>query len=410
MKITMVGLGYIGLPNALLHAKAGNKVIGFDIKKETVDKLNKGILPFPEPGLEELFSDAMKNFKATTKIEPSDCFVIAVPTPLESEMKMADLRAVKSAAESISTVLKDGDLVILESTVPPGTSSNFVLPILKKNGVKKILYAHCPERAIPGKTITEMINNDRIVGGIDEASINKVKEMYSKFVKGNLYTTDPTTAEYVKLMENTFRDVNIALANEFALISEDIGVNVWEAIELANKHPRVNILKPGPGVGGHCIAVDPLFMMAKTSNAKIIPIAREINDLMAFHVIKLAKKILKDIEDPSITILGMAYKGNVDDYRESPSFKIEKIALNEGINVVFHDPLVGDVHGNEKNLKKALKNCDLIILATDHDLFKEIDPKKLLVRHKNIIDTRNILDTSRWTKAGFIIKVLGNGK
>jgi len=410
MKISMIGLGYIGLPNALLLARAGHEVLGVDIRSEMVKKLSEGELPFDEPGLRELYEEGAKNFRASTTVEHSDCYVIAVPTPLDSEMKMADLKAVRSATESIATVVRDGDMVVLESTVPPGTSRNFVLPVLRRAGVKKLLYAHCPERAIPGQTLKEMTGNDRIIGGIDEESVLRAKELYSSFVKGNLFVTDETTAEYVKLMENTFRDINIALANEFALVAEDIGINVWEAISLANKHPRVNILKPGPGVGGHCIAIDPLFMVAKTSKAKIIPLAREINDFMAIHVVKMARDMLAGIEDPIVTVLGLAYKGNVDDHRESPSFKIEKVAQNEGISVRFHDPHVGDVHGNERDLAKALEDTDLIILSTDHDAFREIDPRKLLVRHKNLIDARNVLDHERWRKAGFNVRVLGDGR
>lgn len=407
MKITMIGLGYIGLPNALLLARAGHDVVGVDIKVDVVDGLNEGKLPFEEPGLPELFEEAKVNFKASTVVEASDCFIIAVPTPLDKEMKMADLKAVKAASMAIAEVVKDGDLVILESTSPPGTSLNFVLPILKKNGTEKIFYAHCPERAIPGETLKEMEFNDRIIGGVDEGSTAMAEEMYRSFVKGDLFKTDVTTAEFVKLMENTYRDINIACANEFALISEEIGVNVWEAIGLANKHPRVNVLKPGPGVGGHCIAIDPLFMVAKTGRAKLTQLAREVNDFMAIHVIKTAKEMLKGVTHPNITVFGLAYKANVDDPRESPAFKIARIAENEGIDVKFHDPLMGDYPGNESDMAESLVDCDMIILVTDHDVFGEVDPSKLLVRRKNLIDTRNILDRERWESAGFNVRVLG---
>lgn len=407
MKISMIGLGYIGLPNALLLAKAGHEVVGVDINQKVVGSLNEGRIPFEEPGLPELLLEAGDNFRASTSVEPSDCFIIAVPTPLDKEMKMADLKAVKAASMSISDVLKDRDLVILESTSPPGTSMNFVIPILKKNGVKKLFYAHCPERAIPGETLNEMQFNDRIIGGLDEESTTKAEEMYRSFVKGDLFRTDVTTAEFVKLMENTYRDINIACANEFALISEEIGVNVWEAIELANKHPRVNILKPGPGVGGHCIAIDPLFMVAKTGRAKLTQLAREVNDFMAIHVVKSAKEMMKGITTPVITILGLAYKANVDDVRESPAFKIARIAENEGIEIKFHDPLIDDHEGNIIDIDEAVKGSDCLILVTDHDVFKEIDPSKLLVRHKNLIDTRGILDMDLWEEAGFNVHVLG---
>ncbi|MDG6224257.1 MAG: nucleotide sugar dehydrogenase [Candidatus Thermoplasmatota archaeon] len=405
----MIGLGYIGLPNALILARNGNCVLGVDIKEDVIEKLNAGIMPFDEPGLEKLFMEAKDNFRASLTLEHCDVYIIAVPTPLDREMKMADLKAVKAAAKSIATVLKEGDMVILESTVQPGTSRNFVIPILKRTGVKRFSYAHCPERAIPGKTLTEMVKNDRIIGGMDEASAKRAHDLYSTFIEGNLFLTDVTTAEFVKLMENTFRDINIALANEFALISEDIGVNVWEAIELANKHPRVNILKPGPGVGGHCIAIDPWFMVVKSTKSKIINVAREINDFMAIHVLKHIKDMIHGIEDPKITILGLAYKANVDDVRESPAFRVASVAENEGIDVVFHDPLIEGDPNNILDLNRAIEDSDCLVLITDHDAFKELDPRKLLVRHKNIIDTRNVLDHAAWMKAGFNVKVLGNG-
>jgi len=405
--ISVIGLGYIGLPSALLLANNGYNVKGVDINEKVVFRLNNGELPFEEPGVEELFKNAGESFSASTEVESSDVYIIAVPTPLDKEMKIADLSAVKSATESVARALKEGQLVILESTVPPGTSKNFVMPILKRSGVETFYYAHCPERAIPGKTIHEMIHNDRIIGGIDQKSAELAKEIYSSFVKGNLYLTDATTAEFVKLMENTYRDINIALANEFALIAEDIGIDVWEAIELANKHPRVNILKPGPGVGGHCIAVDPLFLVEKSSNSRIVNLAREINDSMPVHVVKLAKEMLQGIENPTITLLGLAYKGNVDDTRESPTFKIKKIAESEGFNVKIYDPLVKDHPYNSPSLTEATRDSDCLILVTDHSVFKDINPESLPVRNKNLIDTRNILPIGMWRKAGYVVKILG---
>jgi len=409
MKICVLGLGYIGLPTSLLLANAGNKVIGVDINYKIVDYLNKGELPFKEPGLFELFQKAKNNFTASSSLESSDVYIIAVPTPLEKGMKLADLNAVRNASESIAKFIKEEQLVILESTVPPGTSENLVVPILRKNIKKCFYYAYCPERAIPGKTLHEMVFNDRIIGGLDEESAKKTKQLYSSFVKGNIYLTYTKTAEFVKLMENTFRDINIALANEFSLMAEELEIDVWKAIEIANRHPRVNILKPGPGVGGHCIAVDPLFLAEKSSRSRIVTLAREINDSMPGHVVKLVKDMLKDIEHPTITLLGLAYKGNVDDTRESPSFKIKKIAESEGINVRFYDPLVKGFTDNSKTINDAVKNVDCIVLVTDHDVFQDIDPFSLLLRNKNLIDTRNFLDHKKWKKSGFNILVLGKG-
>jgi len=409
MKISVLGLGYIGLPTSLLLADAGNTVIGVDINNKIVDLLNKGQLPFDETGIIDLFQKAKNNFTASDTLETSDVYIIAVPTPLEKGMKLADLNAVRNAARSIASVIKEKQLVILESTVPPGTSENLVVPILRNNMKRSFYYAHCPERAIPGKTLHEMVFNDRIIGGIDEESAKKTKQLYSSFVKGNIYTTSTKTAEFVKLMENTFRDINIALANEFSLIAEELGIDVWEAIEIANKHPRVDILKPGPGVGGHCIAIDPLFLAEKSSKSRIVTLAREINDSMPRHVVKMVKEMIKDIENPTITILGLAYKGDVDDTRESPAFKIKRIAEGEGINVKIYDPLVKDIPDNSKTLKDAVCNTDCIVLVTDHELFKDINPMSLQIRTKNLIDTRNILNHSIWRDAGYRIKILGIG-
>ncbi len=412
MKITVLGLGYIGLPNALLLASNGHEVVGVDVDSKKIDGLNEGVLPFEEPGLPELFEKAKGNFKASTEVVESECYIIAVPKPLDKEMKMANLQAVKSASQMIAEKVKDGDLVILESTVPPGTSKNFIIPIFQRNGEKEIFYSHCPERAIPGKTLFEMQNNDRIIGGLNEASTKRTVDLYSSFVKGNMFRTDVTTAEFIKLMENTYRDINIALANEFALISEEIGINVWEAIELANKHPRVDILKPGPGVGGHCIAIDPWFMVEKSSKSKIVTLAREINDFMPIQVIRKAKELIYDSgipkwKNPKICILGMAYKANVDDTRESPAVKVQRIAESEGMEVSLFDPMV---ESENTTLEGAIEDSDCLILITDHNQFLKIDPKKLLVRHKNLVDTRNFLDHKKWTDAGFNVKILGNGK
>ena len=317
MKISVLGMGYIGLPTALMLARSGHDVFGVDIKEKVVDGLKNGILPFAENGLKELYQDARSNFKSSMELESSDVYIVCVPTPLDTEMKMADLTYVKKAVTNISKVLEDGQLVILESTVPPGTSRNFIMKLLSKRDIERIHFAHCPERAIPGKTLDELVENDRIIGGIDEESLKRTKEVYRSFVKGEIYLTDITSSELIKLMENTYRDINIALANEFAQIGEEFGIDIWEAIGLANKHPRVNILNPGPGVGGHCIAVDPWFMVEKSSHSKIISLAREINDFMPIHVIKLAKELISHTKDPIITLLGVAYKGNVDDPRET---------------------------------------------------------------------------------------------
>jgi len=390
MKICVLGLGYIGLPTACLFANANHKVVGVDLNQELVEKLNKKELPFEEKGLADLFARAMSNMVFETEVGDADVFVIAVPTPLDKELKMADLKHVRTAAEMIYPHLSIDNLVITESTVPPGTCDRLLVPILEKSGLKaskEFSLAHCPERAIPGNSIYEMVHNDRIIGGIDSKSTEKAKSVYSSFVKGNLYLTDAITAEFVKLMENTYRDINIALANEFAQIAEECGVNVWAAIALANKHPRVNILKPGPGVGGHCIAIDPWFLTENTTRCRIVSLAREINEGMPNHTLRIVKSMLEDVSNPVIKVLGVAYKGGVEDIRETPALKLIKLAENEGYSVKVHDPYVKTFEYMILGLKEAVKDSDCIVLITDHPEFKELDPKEIsyLMRNKNVV-------------------------
>jgi len=411
MNICVLGLGYIGLPTSLLLAKAGHEVTGVDIDEGKVEQLKKGELPFEEPGMKELFKNAKENFKAKTSVEASDVYIIAVPTPLDSSLNIPDMKAVKSATEMIGPHLSDGDLVILESTVPPATSENLILPILERyNGGTDFYLAHSPERAIPGNTLEEMRNNSRIIGGLDEKSAEIAKSVYSSFVNGDIHLTDIKTAEMVKLMENTFRDVNIALANEFAQIGEEMGIDAWEAIDLANEHPRVDILNPGPGVGGHCISIDPWFLSSNSTTSKMISLAREINDSMPNFVVNKAREMVEDISNPTITIFGVAYKGNVDDTRKTPALKIIKLAENEGLNVRCYDPYVDEFEYELYSLEDAVKGSDCIIVVTDHEKFKEIDPESLSkqMRNKRILDTRNILHYKKWKKAGFEMNITGD--
>ena len=413
MKICILGLGYIGLPTACLFANANHKIVGIDINQKTIEKLNRNELPFEENGLKELFDKAFPNMRFNTEPEAADVFIIAVPTPLDKEMKMADLNYVRSAAEMIYPHLIKDNLVVLESTVPPGTCDKLLVPVLKNSGLKTgdFLVAHCPERAIPGNTIYEMVHNDRIIGGINKESTALAHSLYSCFVKGNFYLTNTITAEFVKLMENTFRDINIALANEFAQIAEESGVNVWEAIELANKHPRVNILKPGPGVGGHCIAIDPWFLTENSTRCRIVSLAREINDGMPNHVLQIVKGMLKGVNDPVITVLGVAYKSGVEDTRETPALKFIKLAESEGYKVKVHDPHVKEFEYEILSLEEAVKGSDCIVLITDHHEFKEIEPAKIfeLMRNLNVVDTRNTLNHETWKRMGFSVKILGMG-
>ncbi len=408
MKICVIGLGYIGLPTAILLSEK-NEVVGVDVKNDVVDKINKKIMPFEEPGLDSLLKAS--SITANTKPQPADAFLICVPTPFDKEIRMADLRFVRMAAESIVPSLRKGNIVILESTVSPGADINVLAPILERSGLKAgedFYLAHCPERAIPGNTLHEMVNNDRIIGGIDDASTQLARQIYSTFVKGNIFTTDITTAEFVKLMENTYRDINIALANEFAILAEEAGIDIWEAIALANHHPRVKILSPGPGVGGHCIAVDPWFLTEATNRCRIINTAREINDSMPAYVLSKVKGMTTGIPRPKITVFGVAYKGNVDDARETPALKFIKLAESEGFTVCTYDPLVRRFEMPLSSMEDAVRGTDCIVIITDHDEFKGLDYGHLLdnARHRNVLDTRNVVKGD----GTFDLVTLGNAR
>ncbi|MBI0583425.1 MAG: nucleotide sugar dehydrogenase [Methanomassiliicoccus sp.] len=409
MKICVLGLGYIGFPTALLLADAGHEVVGVDVNESIVERLNKGIVSDEEPMMLNLHRRASERFHAQTEVPYADAFVICVPTPIDNEMRLADLTYVRSATTMVAARLREGNLVVLESTVPPGTTEKLVVPILQSSGLKPDQFhaGYCSERAIPGNVLHEMVNNDRIVGGKDVQSAAMTKELYSSFVKGSIHLTDLNTAEFIKLMENTYRDVNIALINEFARIAEENNINIWEARTLANKHPRVNLAKPGPGVGGHCIAVDPWFIVDKASYSPLIKTARDVNDSMPNYVIKAIKEMVKDIENPTVTILGVAYKANVSDSRETPALRLIKLAENEGITVKCYDPLVKRFEHDLEPLGDATYNSDCVVLITDHDIFRTIDPRQLSMRTRNLLDTRNSLDHSRWVDAGYSVKILG---
>jgi UDP-N-acetyl-D-mannosaminuronic acid dehydrogenase len=340
-------------------------------------------------------------------------FVICVPTPIDIGTKKADLSYVKSAAESIVPYLKRGDLIILESTVPPQTTNNLLIPILEKSGLsadEDLFVAYCPERVLPGKILTELVKNDRIIGGFNEKSAEMAREIYRTFVEGDIPLTDCTTAEMVKLMENTYRDVNIALANEFMKVSELMRTNVWEAVFLANKHPRIHIHQPGPGVGGHCIAVDPWFIVdIDKGRTELIQTARRINDGMPDFIVEIVEQELKEKENPVITVFGVAYKGNVGDTRESPAIQIISILKEKGFEVRIYDPLVKSFDFELIHLDEAVKGSDCILVLVDHKLFNSLNIEEIYnaMRTKRIIDTRNILSPA-WKAHGFSVKVLGN--
>jgi UDP-N-acetyl-D-mannosaminuronic acid dehydrogenase len=400
--LCVLGLGYIGLPTALFLAKAGFKVLGYDIIKQKITLLKKNVLPFEEPGLQELYNNAKHNFTPLEKLEQADAFIIAVPTPIDINNR-CDLKYVSSAMNSIAPFLKKDSLVVLESTVSPKTTDVFCKNILEKSGLRAgtdFSLAFVSEKAIPGKTLHEMANNARIIGGIDSKSQQKTKEIYGSFVKGDIFTTDCTTAEIVKLLENTYRDVNIALANQFIMMGKQFGVNMLDAISLANKHPRVNIHSPGPGVGGHCIAIDPWFLIEEDNEGGLIKKARIINNSMPEYTVKLMKMLVPKIK-PSLAILGAAYKKNIDDAREAPTIKIAEICKEDGWIVNITDPYVKKFEFPLVNFEKAISNADLILIAVDHDCYLEKE-KMLLEKERKgvkILDARNLFN-GRFTNFG----------
>ncbi|KKG56893.1 nucleotide sugar dehydrogenase [Methanosarcina mazei] len=413
-KICVLGQGYIGLPTALLFANNGHEVVGIDVNKRVVDTLKAGKMPFEEKGFQELLDGAIarKAFRAESLVEEADAFLVAVPTPFDSEMRMADLKYVVSACEMIVPHLRKGNLVIIESTIPPNTCDKQIKQILEKSTLKMcedFYVSHCPERAIPGNTLHEMVYNDRVIGGVNEKSTQFTADLYSSFVKGNLHLTTSTTAEMIKLMENTFRDVNIALANEFAQIADDYGIDVWKAIEIANKHPRVNILKPGPGVGGHCIAIDPWFLTENANNSSLIMMSRQINDSMPQYVLKMVKEMLAGIENPTITVFGVAYKGDIADTRATPAKKFIKLAEKEGFKVKIYDPFVKEWSYPILGLEEAVEGSDCIVVLTDHSEFREMDPREFCgkMSYLNLIDTRNVINFELWEQVGYNMAQLG---
>jgi UDP-N-acetyl-D-mannosaminuronic acid dehydrogenase len=402
-----------------MFALAGNDVIGVDPSPRVQTALNSGLATIDEPELQTLVTAAINSgrLRVQTRPEPADAFIIAVPTPLDPTTNRADLSFVEQAARDILPFLRRGNLVVLESTVPPGTTRDVLAPILAESGLQPgedICVAHCPERVLPGRILVELEQNDRLAGGLTPACADRAAELYTAFVKGTIMRTDATTAEMVKVMENTFRDVNVALANEFALIAEHIGVDVWEAIRLANHHPRVNVLRPGPGVGGHCIAVDPWFLVgAAPEQARLIRASREVNDSMPEHVVS---RLAELVSPPApVALLGVTYKAGVDDIRESPALRVAELAVERGYSVRLCDPHVKpEVSGLPAPLlplEQALRDAEVVVLLVDHRDFQtlDLDLVSVLVGSKRVLDARNALDRAAWQKHGFEVSRLGAG-
>jgi UDP-N-acetyl-D-mannosaminuronic acid dehydrogenase len=392
--VVMMGLGYIGLPTAALMASKKIEVKGVDVNSHVVNTINKGEIHIIEPDLGGLVKEVVQKgfLKAYTNPGKADIFLIAVPTPFKGNYE-PDISFVESATGMIIPFLKSGDLVIIESTSPIGTTEKMAdLIYLKNPELKgKIYIAYCPERVLPGQVIYELQNNDRVIGGIDEISAEKACEFYSLFVKGNLHKTNARTAEMCKLVENSYRDVNIAFANELSIISEKAGVNVWELINLASKHPRVNILQPGPGVGGHCIAIDPWFLVSDfKQDAKLIRTAREVNISKTEWVLeKIHEKMSKFNKDKAvIACMGLSYKPDIDDLRESPSLEITKHLISNGYKVLPVEPNLEE-HKELKlvDYREALNNADIIVFLVPHRQFKnlKISSDKVILDYCGVI-------------------------
>ena len=411
MIVAVIGLGYIGLPTAALIASKGVKVVGVDVNHHVVSIINQGKIHIVEPDLDILVQSSVQsgNLRATTETEKADVFIVAVPTPLQGNHE-PDLSYIKSAAKAIAPVLRKGNLVILESTSPVGTTEklkewmseerpDLSFPEFGISSKVDVAVAHCPERVLPGNVVRELVENDRIIGGLTTQCAKKSREFYNTFIKADCLITDSRSAELSKLVENSFRDVNIAFANELSLICDKLNINVWELIKFANYHPRVNILKPGPGVGGHCVAVDPWFIVDSTPDeAKLIKLARLVNDEKPNFVIKKINQAVSDISEDvsklSIACLGLSFKPDIDDLRESPALEIAKQVSKMGFEKQYIvEPNIKDLPDEFNSqftelveLEKALVSSDILLLLVDHLPFKEINFS--LLSEKQVIDTR----------------------
>lgn len=421
-KLCILGLGYIGLPTASTFATHGLQVIGIDVNPHIVKGLQKGQLHLHEPGLRTLVQAALRsgNLIVCDKPETADAFIIAVPTPFHED-KRADLQYVRAAAEAVVPHLRRGNLVVLESTSPPRTTVDLVAPILERSGLKAgrdFYLAYSPERVLPGQILRELIENARVIGGVDLPSAEAGRDLYTIFVRGEIVLTDATTAEMVKLMENTYRDVNIAVANEFSRLAEHFGVDVWEAIQLANRHPRVRILNPGPGVGGHCISVDPwFFVMSAPHLTTLIRTAREVNDAQPEFVVDGIKRLMGDGHvGRRVTLLGLAYKADVDDLRESPAVRVAHLLQEAGMSPVAYEPYRTEDQEFQgvplaPSLRVALEGSDVVVLLVGHKEFKPLSASEMagMTPARLILDATHTWDAELWRRAGFTFTWLGDG-
>ena len=408
-RVCMVGLGYIGLPTAAVIARSGMDVLGVDITPAVVDTINRGDIHIEEVDLDALVQAVVRSghLKASTQVAAADVFVIAVPTPFEKDgHHTPDISYVLAATREVARVIKPGDTVILESTSPVGTTEAMrdviaaERPDLKLPGIAarpEVAIAYCPERVLPGRILEELIHNDRSIGGITPRCAEQAAAFYQRFVRGECIVTDARSAEMTKLVENAYRDVNIAFANELSIVADAMGMDVWEVIKLANRHPRVNILQPGPGVGGHCIAVDPWFIVhGAREQTPLIQTARGVNDGKIRHVIAQASALIDAAQGEKVACLGLAFKANIDDFRESPARLVSAtLARKYGSRIHVVEPHTEDLPieyggtgATKLDLEEALASCGVLIVLVDHDAFKAVPLEKRA--GKQVYDTRGI--------------------
>lgn len=424
--ICVHGLGYIGLPTAAMFANYGHEVRGYDTNDEVREILENGEVHIDEPGLRAFVTQALEagDLDIRDEVEAAKYHVICVPTPFDHETKEADLSYVRAAGKSIAKEVRVGDTVILESTVPPATTVEELQPVLEQSGLeagKDFALVHCPETVLPGNIITELTQNDRIVGGVNGVSTEAAVRLYDSFIEGKIRTTDnATTAEFVKLIQNTFRDTNIALANEIAKLAHDYDIDSREAIQMANRHPRVKLHQPGPGVGGHCLPIDPWFLGHGSDELDLIAKARDVNDRMVDYVIRVLRDQIGSLAGKKIAILGVAYKGNVSDVRESPGLKIARSlqgilepanpastdgGIKESPEIALTDPNVTDQTLSLQSLSEAVTEADAAIIATDHDEYRELNPEEIEIAMgtPTVIDTKGLLNQETWERAGLTV-------
>lgn len=413
MKVCVIGIGYIGLPTACILNNNGFEVVGVDINEEYLLKIKSGDFYSKEKSLMQLVSNSLQNnfFSLKTVPEQADVFIICTPTPINEEKK-PDLTNLINGINSVIPFLEKDNMIVIESTVPPKTTENIIKPIIERGGFKvgkDIFLAHCPERVIPGNIIHEMIYNNRIIGGCTEKCGEIIGDFYSQFILGEIIITKSYIAEMVKLLENTYRDVNIALVNEITIICNEMAIDPYEVINLANKHPRVNLLKPGIGVGGHCLPVDSYFIIDNAlNNSKLIKTSRSVNDSIPKYIADKLIKLLKEINGSKIGIWGLAYKGNTDDLRNSPALEITEQLKLEGFNIHLYDPFIKNI-GSENDKYNSIFQSDILLVLVNHDEFKDEDYFQIckLMNNPIIFDGVNILDRSELTKE-VILYDLGN--